>query len=303
VLEFDGRKAGSPGINKLANQQRAGGADLDARLRDMDAEGVDTSIVFPQKAMALYGMQDKELLIRCCDVYNEWLGAVEARSGGRVRGVAILPTIYHPETTRDYIQKVKGWGLKAMQIPYAPGDVEYNRSRMEPLWDAVEESGIPLSFHVRGLPTAGAGALGSDMTTSLSPYRRLWSLLTFSGILERHPAMNVVFTEGGIGWVAPALYDADKVQRQYGSGMVPQLAQAPSFYWHRQCFATFMDDPPGLKLIDDIGADHIMWSLDYPHPEGVFGEAVEVARSIFELVGEEAAKKVVGGNAARLWGI
>jgi len=304
-IEIDGRDPVSGGIRKSGHQlrERRGVADLASRLADMDAELIEKSIVFPQKSMPMLGHPDKDLVFACCDVYNEWMSQVQRESGGRVVPVALLPALYRVEAARDYIAKIKAWGFKAMQIPAFPTTVQFNRSAMEPLWNAVEEGGIPLSLHVRGQTTSGAGALGADLTYSFQPFRRLLATFIFSGILERHPGMRVVFTEGGIGWVPGTLYDADKLFRIYSSGMTPRLSNPPSYYWFRQCYSTFMDDPSGIKLLDDMGADHVMWSLDYPHPEGVLGEAVALMKSYFDQLGEEKAKLVVGGNAARIWGI
>lgn len=304
-MTIDGQSRASGGVAKTARMthERPGLADLGARLRDMDAELIEKAVCFPQKSMPMLGMADKDLVFACCDVYNEWLSGIEKQSGGRIVGVALLPTIYRPAASRDYIQKIKGLGFRAMQIPSSPSDLQYNRSVMEPLWQAIEESGIPLSVHVRGQPTTGAGAFGADLTTSFQPYRRLLATLLFSGILERHPGMRVVFTEGGIGWVPGTLYDADRIYRIYGAGMSPRLANLPSTYWFRQCYATFMDDPCGIALIDRMGADHAMWSLDYPHPEGVLGEGLALMKSFFDELGEEKAKLIVGGNAARLWSL
>ena len=77
----------------------------------------------------------------------------------------------------------------------------------------------------------------------------------------------------------------------------------PSFYWQRQCYATFMDDPIAMQLIDRIGVDTVMWSLDFPHPESVYGYAGSVAKSIYDTIGHEKAKKVLGGTAARLYNL
>lgn len=304
-IEVDGFNPASGGIKKAGHHmhEREGSWDLGARLADMDAELVEKSVVFPQKSMPILGMKDKDLVFACCDVYNEWMAEIQEKSGGRIVPVALLPAIYRVDAARDYIAKIKAWGLKAMQIPSFPTTVQFNRTAMEPLWDAIEESGIPLSLHVRGITTTGAGALGADLTFSFQPFRRLLATFLFSGILERHEGMKIVFTEGGIGWVPGTLYDADKLYRIYQSGMTPQLSNPPSFYWYRQCYSTFMDDPAGIKLIDDMGADHVLWSLDYPHPEGVLGESVALMRSYFETLGEEKAKLVVGGNAARIWNI
>jgi len=83
----------------------------------------------------------------------------------------------------------------------------------------------------------------------------------------------------------------------------PKLRELPSFYWFRQCYATFMNDPAGVRLADMIGYEHMLWSVDYPHPEGNLGENVDVMHSIFEHLPESQARAVVGGNAANVWGL
>jgi predicted TIM-barrel fold metal-dependent hydrolase len=46
-----------------------------------------------------------------------------------------------------------------------------------------------------------------------------------------------------------------------------------------------------------------MWSVDYPHPESILGNTETVVKGIFDKVGEARARKVVGDNAAAVWGI
>ena len=192
----------------------------------------------------------------------------------------------------------------ARHLPSYPRDVRYNSTAMEPMWDAIEESGIPLSFHIGSSGSLrGAGALGTSLTIALQPFRELWCMLTFAGILDRHPGMKVVFTEGGISWVPPALFDADKQYKAYETEMRPKLSHLPSHFWYRQCYSTFMNDPAGLKLVDEIGHEHMLWSVDYPHPEGNLGENISVMRTIFEQLPEDVARDVVGRNAARVWGL
>src|SRR5262249_10297934 len=117
------------------------------------------------------------------------------------------------------------------------------------------------------------------------------------------PEMKVVFTEGGASWAASAIDDADRIYKVYEPDMRPKLAHLPSYYWHRQCYATFMDDPSAIRLADKIGHDNIIWSVDYPHAESVVGDEKRLVQDFFEQLGDEPAKKVVGGNAARVWGI
>jgi predicted TIM-barrel fold metal-dependent hydrolase len=86
--------------------------------------------------------------------------------------------------------------------------------------------------------------------------------------------------------------------------MRPKLANLPSFYFRRQCYGAFMYDPVGVHVGHHYGfADNMVWSSDLPHGEGTYGESRNIIKAIFEEMGEEEAKKVVGGNAAKLYGI
>lgn len=293
-----------PGI--VSRPERPGGHDLAARIKDMDAEGIDQSMAFHGRTAQLYGLQDDGFLFACLDVFNEWFMEYcrQPAAQGRIHPIAILPTWRHPEQSRDYVQKIKALGFKALELPSEPRDIYYNSARFEPLWDAIEESGIPLSFHVGAhIIYRGAGSLGANLTRNFGPHRPLWALLTFSGVMERHPNLKIVFTEGGASWAASAVDDADRIYRAYGPDLSPKLAEPPSFYWRRQCYATFMDDPTAIILADRIGVDNIMWSTDYPHPEGVLGDSRRLTQSFFEQLGAEKAKKIAGGNAARVWGL
>jgi predicted TIM-barrel fold metal-dependent hydrolase len=300
-LEAEGRLLDIPGLNTMLVEGREGMRDPALRIRDIDAEGVDKEIIFPQRTLSLVALQDLELRGACMRAYNEWLADYCTFAPDRFYGVGIL-NWWEPGAARDNIQELRGLGYKAIEIPSMPPGVFYNARAMEPLWDAVEESGYPLSFHIgENIITKGAGALGTFQMQSFQGFRRLWGLLTFSGILERHPEMKVVFTEGGIHWVAAALFDADRIYRDFESEMKPKLANMPSYYWWQNCYATFQEDPVGLREIDLFGAHKAIWASDYPHPESTLGYSARVVRDIFDAVGDEAGKKIVGGNAMELW--
>ena len=66
----------------------------------------------------------------------------------------------------------------------------------------------------------------------------------------------------GASWVAPSITGADKIYRDYYSVLRPRIEHKPSYYWHKNCWTTFMDDPAALDLIDWIGEDKMMWSID-----------------------------------------
>ncbi|MEQ8990902.1 MAG: amidohydrolase family protein [Pseudomonadales bacterium] len=304
-MEVEGISFDQPGFNSGLIEGREGIFDPIQRLADMDAECVDISIAFPQRALGLFAIKDAEKLCAAFDVYNEWFSQWCRQFNGRVVGVGVLPTIHNPEASGEYVQKLKDWGFKAMMIPSYPTGVRYNSSKMEPLFTAIEESGIPLSFHVgeSGVQFTGNGALLTYITGQMQSFRRLWCTLVYSGILERHPNMKIVFTEGGASWVSSALYDSDRVYRSYETEARPKLRRLPSYYWHQNCFTTFMDDPVAYRDVDIIGEDKMLWSVDYPHPESTLGYGRKVLKELYETLPRQVARKIAGENAIRVWGL
>lgn len=302
-VQYKDRSFDPPGIGTIG-QECPGFWDRDERLRTMDAEGIEASVLYHGQLQALNALigEDPELYTACMDAYNEWLIEFTRPAQNRLIAVAMLPSFLRPETARDQMQKLKGLGYRAVQMPAYPRGVRYNSREMDPLWSAIAESGIPLSFHVTAYREFhGHGSLGANLARNLSPFRPLLAQLIFSGVFERHPDLKVVFAEGGIAWVADALYSMDRICRAYYTILRPQLPHLPSFYWRRNCLATFMDDPIGIELIDRIGVENVMWSIDYPHPESVYGFAGEVAKGIYAALGHERAKQVLGGNAIELY--
>jgi predicted TIM-barrel fold metal-dependent hydrolase len=75
------------------------------------------------------------------------------------------------------------------------------------------------------------------------------------------------------------------------------------YYWDTHMSASFMVDPLGLSLIDQIGVDKVMWSSDYPHNEGTFGYSEQSLATVAAALGPENAARVVSGNIKRFLGL
>ena len=89
-----------------------------------------------------------------------------------------------------------------------------------------------------------------------------------ANVLERYPHVRIAFGESGFGWIPYAL---DRMDFEWEDRFTDLgLKMKPSDYWRRQCKATFQFDRIGAKLIDDMGAESLMWGSDYPHGDGVW---------------------------------
>ena len=57
----------------------------------------------------------------------------------------------------------------------------------------------------------------------------------------------------------------------------------------------------GLRQLDFIGADRVMWASDYPHSEGSFGFSRRSMQSVIDAAGSQDAGRIVGGTAIELY--
>ncbi len=300
---YKDRSFDPPGVGTIGHEC-PGFWDANERLRAMDSEGIEASVLYHGQLQALNALisAEPELYFACMDVYNEWLTEYVKGVEKRLVPTALLPSFLKPETAKDQVQKLKQLGFRTAQMPSYPAGIRYNSREMDPIWEAMSEAGLPLSFHVTAQQQfSGWGSLGANVGRNMSPFRPLFGQLVFSGMFDRFPDLTVVFAEGGIAWAADAICNLDKVTRAYYSLLKPKIEHLPSHYWKKNCLATFMDDPVGIELMHRIGADNVMWSIDYPHPESVYGYCGEITKGIYDALGREDAKKVLGGNAARLY--
>jgi predicted TIM-barrel fold metal-dependent hydrolase len=281
--------------------------DVQARLRDLDIEGVEKELIFPQRLFGLFMFGEMQNREEVFGLYNEAIARRCAEAPARLYPV-MVPNYWDMSKARESVERCQALGAHGLMVPLKPGkDVEgktihYNHGKMDPLYEAIAESGIALVFHIgEAIPTAMPGAAGIGVVSQMQGFRLQWSQLVFGGIFDRFPKLKAVFVEGGLAWIASMLHDADMAATHFKSAMNPVLKHPPSWYWKNHCYATFMTDPVGLALLDRIGAETCMWSSDYPHTESTFGYTRSSIQAVFDATTVENAQKIVGKTALEVF--
>ena len=176
-------------------------------------------------------------------------------------------------------------------LPLNPGNgddgimMDYACSAMRPVWDAIEESGLPVTHHIGETPPKAPCEVNNvavAMMVNIDGFREMFSKYIFGGILDRHPGLRIGWFEGGIAWIPPALQDAEHVLASYQHMLDHPLEHDIQYYWDTHMSASFIVDPLGLKLIEQIGVDKVMWSSDYPHNESSFGYSEKSLAAVVE---------------------
>ena len=88
---FRGQDIGLPKRNRGKRpNDRDGGWDPDARLKDMAIGGVSAEVLYPTKGLGLFHLDDGPLQEACFRVYNNWLIEYCAVAGDRLVGVVLI---------------------------------------------------------------------------------------------------------------------------------------------------------------------------------------------------------------------
>jgi predicted TIM-barrel fold metal-dependent hydrolase len=268
---------------------------------------VEKELIFPQRLFGLmmFGeIANKEYVF---GAYNQHIAEVCARAPDRLYSV-MVPSYWEPEAAKASVEACVALGASCLMIPIKPGKfadghtIQYNHGRMDPLWAAIEESGLPLAFHIgEAIPTAEPGAVGVSVLTQMQGFRQNWAQLVFGGVFDRFPGLRAVFVEAGLAWIPGMLHDADMIYNSFPTMVSPKLAHPPSWYWRAHCYATFMTDPVGLEMLHRIGPETVMWSSDYPHQESTFGYTRSAIEAVFRACKLEDAQAIVGKTALKLF--
>lgn len=284
--------------------------DFSVRNAHMDAEGVHSEIAFPQSLMGFLRHPDLEVREMIHRVYNEYLADMGAKNPGRFYGVGVFGNWWDPARAEASMQQIVDLGLKTFMIPTTMKnpdgrEVSLASNQMNTFWEVVESAGLPLSLHIgEGLTMDGPGEPGMFPTfvmSQMSPFRKPLAQLIFGGVFDRHPNLAVVFAEAGINWVAGLLQDAEFYFDVWKGLAGYETKLSPTEYWMNNCYATFQLDRIGLELLPYIGADRVMWAMDYPHSEGVFGASAAAMQKVISSTSEQEARAILGGTATRLF--
>jgi predicted TIM-barrel fold metal-dependent hydrolase len=296
-------------------RSKAGSRDIEERRRDHLRDGIDCEVVYPNKGLQHWTSPDWEMQAALCRVWNDWaLPEVFAGNEHQSAPAACIAPL-GVEAAIEEVRRVKKMGYRHVFLPVQPQGnasvdrrIRYNDPMFEPLWATIEELEMPISLHVGTgkdprTSTGNGGAVINYVWNALATAMEPVVQFTASGIMERYPKLKVVTVEAGIGWLAWTLWAADEGYTKHHFAVRPRLPMMPSEYWKRQGYATFGDDPMGIDTMKYFGgADHLLWGNDYPHHEGTWPHSAEVIERTMGHLSEDERRRILGLNAAELYG-
>jgi predicted TIM-barrel fold metal-dependent hydrolase len=330
--DWMGVRTGSVGLNAVASwpreewgfdpigfaEMRPGCYDVDLRVRDMDANGVLSSMCFPTFAgfngmnLARANIEDKELCNAVVSAYNDWhIDEWSAAHPGRFIPLAIGP-VWNPEDLAAEIHRCGQKGFRAISLPETPYGVglpSFNGDHWHPAFKALCDEDMAVCMHIGGsfgLIQRPADAI-IDHLIVLAPQLSAITAadLLLSGTFRKFPELRVALSEGGIGWIPFFLDRMDRhMENHVWTGVtLDETGRTPTEIWRQNFLGCFITDPSALNLRERIGIETIAWECDFPHSDSTWPTSPETILGELEDAGctDDEINKITWENAARFF--
>jgi predicted TIM-barrel fold metal-dependent hydrolase len=291
--------------------------DAETHLMAMDIEGIDVAVLYGTRGrqVQMHDDLDPAVADALARAHNDWTRDYCARDPKRLRFAAQLTFHDVGFAVKEARRAVRELGAVAVVgNPNPVNGRHVHDPYWEPLWDAVEELGVPVGFH----PT-GQSSLKDDIARRVLDHPNgtmigraarnpMELMLTFAsmaagGVLERHPRLRCAFLEGTCGWLPWWLWRLDEAWEKFGPGSEVKISARPSEYFFRQCYvATDADEKVLKQVVETVGDDCIVVSTDYPHSDGLFPDAINEFVAL-EGVSDKTKGKILWDNCARLYNL
>jgi predicted TIM-barrel fold metal-dependent hydrolase len=328
LWDFDGQRYSQVGMNAVAGRRpesvileptrfedmRRGCWDIDARIADMDINGVWASLNFPSQITGFSGRvfssaSDPELGLAVTRAFNDWV----YEAWWQPYPDRIIPCgityLTDPEKGAAEIRRNAERGFRSVTLPERPhriGLPSIFSDYWEPIITACAQTQTVISLHVgsSGMPDMpadspmvplGATLFGQMSLTACAEW--LWS-----GATVRHPDLQIAMSEGGIGWVAMLIDRLENIMDRSGYGEDFASSELrPAEVLRRNFWFCSIDDPSTIDTRHTIGVDHIMVEVDYPHGDTTWPDTQSVIESAWGHLPIEELHKMTHANAARLY--
>lgn len=325
--EYQGMKMPAVGLNAVVGrvpeeygveptaleQLRPGCYDVDARVDDMDVNGIAASLNFASSVgfdgSVFHKAQDKAKALVHLRAYNDW--HIDDWCGshpGRFIPCALLPT-WDMDATVAEVARLAAKGCTAVSINENPTIRDLpsiHNEYWEPMWKAVVDHDIAMCLHIGG----GNPAPHASMETPIEAWITTMPMSICVGAadwlhleaLERYPTMKIALSEGGIGWIPYFLERSDYSHERHKAWTHSAFKNVkPSDVFRRHFLTCFIDDAFGLQNLDFVGEDMVAYECDYPHSDSLWPKAPEYLWDTVKHLSDELIDKVTHRNAMRFF--
>ncbi len=297
---------------------RRGSWDPQARLEDMDIEGIDLAVLFGGATGGLSTMAAGDtpgMGAAIAQGYNNWLHDYCSHNPDRLRGAALV-TLDDLDAAcaeaRRAVTELGAVGLVAQPFLAIKNTyVTLDNTYWDPLYETAQSLDIPILIHVGAAVRQWTSQVYNthfhkhSVDFPMSIQLAIQDTVT-GAVFERFPRLRIAFLEGSAGWL-PWFLDRLDEHFEKLPHHVPRIKEKPSVliarYMREGRF--FLSPEPEERylpfVVRELGDDFLVYASDYPHWDCEYPDSV-TAISKRRGLSQGSKGRILGENAKRLYG-
>ena len=273
--------------------------DLEMRLNDMDATGVDRQVLSVVPPCMYYTLD----ALLCRDIaasFNESLAELARTMPDRFSCMATVP-LQDPEAAAKELERAVSLGHIGVEIGTNVAGRNLDDPALDVFWQKVASLDIPVLVHPMDVIGHGdrlkdyylANLIGNPLDTSIAA-----ACLVFGGVLERFSGIKFILshTGGFTPWIR------GRWQHGYLEREEPKSrgAREPENYLGNFYYDTIIHNADCFEFAwKTLGADRLVFATDYPFDMGDLGPALEIPG--ISRVPAADREKILAGNALGIY--
>lgn len=291
-------------MNVFTRKMLANLLDIDLRLSDMDANGVDMHVL----SLTAPGVQmfEPSQAAELAALANDRMAEVVRAHPTRFAGLASFAPQEPERAAREIERARNSLGLHGLVVNSHTNDEYLDDPKYWPILEAAEATDGAIYIHPRA-PSAMLAEACRDygMASALWGYGIEVSThavrMILAGVFDRFPKLKIILGHMGEGipfwlWRMDYMYRVGVEGGRLGS---KKLELTPSEYFKRNFAITTsgQENPDALAYsIKTLGEDNVMWAIDFPYqptaPAVKFMDEAPLDTSVKARVYGENAKRI-----------
>lgn len=283
--------------------------DPAARVRAMDARGVDVEVIYPTLLLA-WITDDVALEVAICNAYNRYMARVWKQAGNRVRWVVVPPLRDIAASVRE-IEMARDHGAVGVFFRGVEGARSLAEDYFFPVYEAADRLGMAICIHTG----AGAPAIAQVFDRHFShnlPHVRSLPLFAFRDLVahkipERFKNLRFGVIEASASWVPYVLHH---LRRSTSKGSQVNTANAdaatawgPALFRDYRIYIAIEADEDVPYLLRYIGEENIVIGSDYGHEDQSRETGMVALLRSRNDVPSGVVEKILSDNPRKLYGL
>ena len=302
-------KAHLPKLSRAGADDKPGGIDAKERVREMARDGVSGEVLYTTLALRLFAVEDPASQEAYFRIGNDYMAEYCAAAPDRLWGIPMI-SCYNVKNAVKELERCKKLGMVGALIWQVPPDhLRFTGDHYEELWAAAQDLDMPVNLHILSgfnysrLPGSSSGIESHRNSVNTKLHDAITSVfdLIFTGVAERYPRLKFVLVENEIGWIPFVISQWDRYVQRFAQTRPVPFKELPSFYFNRQFYSTFFNDPPGGHLLSYWGEGNCMWSSDFPHGNSTWPVSRQVIERDLGHLSPGVLRKVLRDNVVDLY--